>query len=118
MSEQITQYYCQIDTIKTGERIKSFIVHSNITIKDLAKMMSVSQQSVYKWICGKSLPSLENIVLLSSILDVALDDLIVKSTLYSYQVEDIHVREEQIEYPLYVHPSFSKTTYLVSIGRP
>ena len=64
MSEQVTQYYCKIDPIKTGEMIKSYIDRSNIQIKDLARMMSVSQQAVYKWICGESLPSLENIVLL------------------------------------------------------
>ena len=98
MSEQLTQYYCKIDPVKTGEKIKSYIGRSNIQIKDLARMMSVSQQAIYKWICGESLPSLENIVLLSSILNVPLDDLIVRSTIYAYEVEDIYIREDQNEY--------------------
>ena len=110
MSEQLTQYYCKIDPIKTGEKIKSYIDRSNIQIKDLARMMSVSQQAVYKWICGESLPSLENIVLLSSILNVPLDDLIVRSTIYAYEVEDIYIREDQNEY-LY------KTCFLDIINR-
>ncbi len=103
MSEQLTQYYCKIDPVKTGEKIKSYIGRSNIQIKDLARMMSVSQQAIYKWICGESLPSLENIVLLSSILSVPLDDLIIRSTVYTYQVEDIYVREDQNEYLLLTH---------------
>ena len=98
MSEQLTQYYCKIDPVKTGEKIKLYIDRSNIQIKDLARIMSVSKQAVYKWICGESLPSLDNIVLLSSILNVPLDDIIVKSTIYTYQVEDIYVREDQNEY--------------------
>ena len=110
MSEQLTQYYCKIDPVKTGEKIKTYIDRSNIQIKDLARMMSVSQQAVYKWICGESLPSLENIVLLSSILNVPLDDLIVRSTVYTYQVEDIYVREDQNEF-LY------KTCFLDIINR-
>ena len=110
MSEQLTQYYCKIDPVKTGEKIKSYIGRSNIQIKDLARMMSVSRQAVYKWICGESLPSLENIVLLSSILNVPLDDLIVRSTIYAYEVEDIYIREDQNEY-LY------KTCFLDIINR-
>ena len=110
MSEQVTQYYCKIDPVKTGEKIKSYIGRSNIQIKDLARMMSVSQQAVYKWICGESLPSLENIVLLSSILNVPLDDLIVRSTIYAYEVEDIYIREDQNEF-LY------KTCFLDIINR-
>ena len=98
MSEQVTQYYCKIDPIKTGEKIKASIVRSNIQIKELAKMMSVSKQAVYKWICGESLPSLENVVLLSSILNVPLDELIVRSSIYAYHVEDIYVRENQADY--------------------
>ncbi len=98
MSEQVTQYYCKIDPIRTGEKIKSSILHLNIPIKELAKMMSVSQQAVYKWICGESLPSLENVVLLSSILNVPIDDLIVRSSIYTYQVEEIYVRECCIEF--------------------
>ena len=98
MSEQVTQYYCKIDSIKTGEKIKASIVRSNIQIKELAKMMSVSKQAVYKWICGESLPSLENVVLLSSILNVPLDELIVRSSIYAYHVEDIYVRENQADY--------------------
>ena len=109
MSEQVTQYYCKIDPIRTGEKIKSSILHLNIPIKELAKMMSVSPQAVYKWICGESLPSLENVVLLSSILNVPIDDLIVRSSIYTYQVEEIYVREEQNEYPF---PFTSKTTEL------
>ena len=94
MSKSITQRYCKVDPIKTGEQIRKYIYASHIEIKDLAKSMSVSRQSVYKWIKGESLPSLDNMVLLCSILDVSLDSVIIRSVVYEYQIEDIYVREE------------------------
>ena len=96
MSKSITQRYCKVDPIRTGEQIRKYIYVSHIEIKDLAKTMSVSRQSVYKWIKGESLPSLDNMVLLCSILDVSLDSVIIRSVVYEYQIEDIYVREPGI----------------------
>ena len=47
MSEQVTQYYCKIDPIKTGEKIQASIVRSNIQIKELAKI------SLLRWVHPK-----------------------------------------------------------------
>ena len=105
MSEMITQKYCLIDPIKTGQRIKQQLDMNHLQVKDLAKMMSVSQQSVYKWIKGDTLPSLDNAVLLCSILNTTLDSIIIKSVVYEYQIEDIYVREDILESAFYTASS-------------
>jgi transcriptional regulator with XRE-family HTH domain len=104
MPKYITQRYCNIDPVQTGLKIRICIEASDIRIKDLAGIMSVSQQSVYKWLKGESLPSLDNMVLLCSILNVSIDSVIVRSTVYEYEIEEIYLREEK-EYLYYTASS-------------
>ena len=104
MPKYITQRYCNIDPVQTGLKIRICIEASDIRIKDLAGIMSVSQQSVYKWLKGERLPSLDNMVLLCSILNVSIDSVIVRSTVYEYEIEEIYLREEK-EYLYYTASS-------------
>lgn len=57
-------------------QIKKYRMDANLTQEDLAKKMYLSRQSISKWENGESLPSVENLVLLSEILQIPLDELI------------------------------------------
>lgn len=59
-----------------GENITKFRKAQGISQAVLAEQMFISRQSVSKWENQESLPSIENLIVLSGILDISLDELI------------------------------------------
>ncbi|SHN56839.1 Helix-turn-helix domain-containing protein [Butyrivibrio hungatei DSM 14810] len=75
----------QIDRNRTGARIKYIMDNKGVTVKDVAEYFNfASVQSVYHWIEGKSLPTLDNIYALSEMLSVPVDELLVGDRLVKY----------------------------------
>ncbi len=94
----MTSNYSHIDSIKTGIRIRNLMNEKGVSVRDVTGILSVSNQTVYKWLNGQSLPTLENIYQLSQILHVSIDDMIVSETAITYTVPDMYVREEHFIY--------------------
>ena len=71
-----------IDVKATGERINELKDAAGITVKDIQMVMGfASPYPVYKWINGKNLPTIDNLVLLAVILGVKMDDIVVVKTI-------------------------------------
>ena len=69
--------YPTIDRKKTGQRIKEYMLMESLTAEDVRQFLGLgSVQSVYHWLEGKSLPSLDNLYALSQLFDVIVDDII------------------------------------------
>ena len=67
-----------IDAEATARRIDSMRIENNLTVRDLQKVFGFSSpQAVYGWIRGKSVPSIDNLVVLASVLHTTIDDLII-----------------------------------------
>lgn len=48
------------------------------TVKDVQEVMGFENpQAVYKWLSGKSLPSLENLLILSKLLNISIENILV-----------------------------------------
>ena len=70
---------CVIDMEQTGARIENLRLRSGYTVKELQKAMEpISFQAIYKWEQGQSLPSIDNLVMLSEIFNVPMDQIIVR----------------------------------------
>ena len=85
--------YCTIDLTATGKRIRSLMSESGLSVKDLCKIVSVSNQTVYRWLNGQALPSIDNLVQLSEIFKVGIDDIVVRGESVSYDVPELYIRE-------------------------
>ena len=85
--------YTKIDARATGEKIASLLNAYEISVKELANKLGVSNQSVYKWINGQSLPTLENLFQISRILKIPMDEIVVAANTYSYVLPEVYVRE-------------------------
>ena len=69
-----------IDTRKTGERIKKLCREKGIPAKRIMEMMGfTSPNAVYKWFSGKSIPSIDNLLILAEALGTTVEDLIVET---------------------------------------
>ena len=62
--------------IDIGSKIKTLRLSKSMTQEQLAKALHVSAQAVSKWENGKSYPDIHSLLLLSSLFDVSLDQLI------------------------------------------
>lgn len=70
--------YLSIIQKETGNNIRKLLSENGYTVKDVQNAMGFENpQAVYKWISGKSLPSLDNIVILSRLLHTNIEDILV-----------------------------------------
>ena len=58
--------YISINSEKTGANLKSLFKNNGYSVRDIQSVMGFENpQSIYKWLSGRSLPSLDNLVILS-----------------------------------------------------
>ena len=63
--------YLSIQQTATGNRIKALLREKGYTVRDIQEAMGFENpQAVYKWISGRSLPSLDNFLILSKLLRI------------------------------------------------
>ena len=63
---------------KTGSNISNIIFSKDISVKEVSDMLGFSStRSVYKWLSGQTLPSLDSLIILSEILETTMDELII-----------------------------------------
>ena len=74
----IEPFYCRIDLKATGENISRLLQTHGLTVKELQMYMGFgSSRSIYKWMEGKTVPSLDNLIVLSQVLQVPMDDIVI-----------------------------------------
>lgn len=59
-----------------GKRIHQIRQQKNLTQEQLASDLAISRQAVSKWESGKAIPDIENLMYISNLYDVSLDELI------------------------------------------
>lgn len=70
--------YLSILQKETGKNIKALLSERGLKVKDIQKAMGFENpQAVYKWLSGKSLPELENLLILSKVLKVNIEEILV-----------------------------------------
>ncbi len=76
MAERNT--FTTLDAVLTGRKIHNAIKQSGYSIKELQEMLGLScPQPIYRWIKGRTLPSIDNLYMLSRILGMPMDELLV-----------------------------------------
>lgn len=67
-----------LDPVATGRNINDIRRDRNLSVAALKDALGLSTtNAIYKWFRGDSMPTLDNIVILSSILKVSINDMIV-----------------------------------------
>lgn len=68
----------QVSNKKTALAIRKAILNRGLTTQAVANELELSPQAVYKWLNGEALPSMEHLVQLAEILDVPIDQLLIR----------------------------------------
>lgn len=67
-----------IDMIRTGENINKLRQDAGISVKELQEIFGfATPQAIYKWQHGTTLPTIDNLVVLSKVLKVSIEDILV-----------------------------------------
>lgn len=68
----------KIDLLKTGKNIKNIMTEKGITPKDIQAWCGFSTvQPVYHWTSGRNLPTIDNLLILSCVLDCSMEHILV-----------------------------------------
>ncbi len=68
-----------IDLPATCKNLRRIFDEKGYTISEIREEIGLeSAQAVYKWFSGKSLPSIDNLIIISDRLGIPLDDIIIK----------------------------------------
>ena len=62
--------------MELGEQLQKLREQKNMSREELAQEMNVSRQAVYKWENNKGYPDIENLIKLSELYEITLDELI------------------------------------------
>lgn len=67
-----------IDPAATGANIRMLIRNSGSTVSEVGRKLGIADKStMYKWLRGDVLPSIDNMLALSILLDVPINDILV-----------------------------------------
>ncbi len=69
--------YPVLDLAATGRRIRELRKAKNLRVGDVARFMGFeSEQAIYKWQRGESLPTVDNLYALSRLFGTTVDDIL------------------------------------------
>ena len=72
--------YPTIDLIATGRNIENLRRQRGLSVRDLQDVLGfATPQAIYKWQRGNSLPTIDNLVVLSAVFRVPIDEILVVS---------------------------------------
>ena len=67
-----------IDVVKTGQNIRYLRKKTGLRVRELQEVLGfTTPQSIYHWEHGRALPTVDNLVILSRILGVSVDDILI-----------------------------------------
>ena len=73
----------QINVPETGKQIKSIMQSKGLSVKDIQRACEfTTPQAVYKWINGKNIPTVDNLVIVASLLGCRINDIVVVERSY------------------------------------
>ena len=69
-----------IDIRATGQGIRNLAKERKITAEEIQKRMGFTTRTpIYKWFNGQTLPSLDNLLILSEMLGVTVEEIIIRT---------------------------------------
>lgn len=67
-----------IDVVRTGKNIEKLRIRNGMSVKDIQKIFGfVTPQAIYKWQHGVSLPTVDNLVILSMLFNVPIEEILI-----------------------------------------
>lgn len=72
----VDSYSVKVDLKATGRKIKELRIQKKLKVEEFAEIMHSSQNTIFKWQRGECLPTIDNLLVLSSLFDTPMDEII------------------------------------------
>ena len=98
------QTYPNIDMLRTGENIRYMMEAAGYTPRMIQDYLHLScVQPIYRWYKGQILPSVDHLFMLSELLNVHMEDLLVRKNVVSviYDIEQYYLEAAQKRFMAY-----------------
>ena len=70
-----------IDLVATGKNILRLREESGLSVRNLQEIFGfATPQAIYKWQHGTAMPTIDNLIVLSAVFQVSLDEIIIVET--------------------------------------
>ena len=70
-----------IDLVATGKHIIKLREESGLSVRDLQNIFGfATPQAIYKWQHGTALPTIDNLIVLSAVFKVSMEEIIIVQT--------------------------------------
>ena len=70
--------YTQIDIVLTGRKIHSVLLENGCKVRQLQEILKLScTQPIYRWINGKTLPTVDNLYMMHRVFGMHMEDMLV-----------------------------------------
>lgn len=93
--------YTSLDMIQTGKKIHYIFIKNGCTVKDIQCFLNLAcPQSIYRWIKGQTLPSIDNLYKMSEIFQIHMEDMLVAKNI-DRDINLLQITENRTNYPLY-----------------
>ena len=77
-----------MDQVKIGQFIKTTRKEKNLTQREVAESLSISEKTVSKWETDNALPAIDSLKLISELFHVSIDDLISDGDIETKRLRD------------------------------
>ncbi len=93
--------YTSLDMIQTGKKIHYIFIKNGCTVKDIQCFLNLAcPQSIYRWIKGQTLPSIDNLYRMAEIFQIHMEDMLVAKNI-DRDTNLQQIAENRTNYPLY-----------------
>lgn len=90
-----------LDAVQTGKRIHDIFIKNGCDVKDIQIFLNLAcPQSIYRWLKGQTLPSIDNLYIMGKIFQLHMDDMLVARDI-NRNINLPQITQERTDYPLY-----------------
>lgn len=93
--------YTSLDMVQTGKKLHYIFIKNGCTVKDIQCFLNLAcPQSIYRWIKGQTLPSIDNLYRMAVIFQIHMEDMLVAKNI-DRNMDLMQIAENRTDYPLY-----------------
>lgn len=91
--------YPEINMIQTGRLLREISKRKNFSVKKIQEALGLaSNQAIYDWFNGKTLPTLNNLFALSHLFEVPMESMIISDVKHNSCTEKINMSKRDEKY--------------------
>lgn len=91
--------YPTINLYETGQKIKAIMMQKGLSVRDVQEYLGLTTpQSIYHWMNGRNLPTVDNLYALSELFHVPVDEMLSGNRRCEYIYTEVSVRKHLLMY--------------------